>query len=408
MAAWPVADREFRINRARAALQSRHGEEALAWLSPLIASHPKSGEFHFQLARAYRRIGRLGQVEPCLLRARELDYPVAALQREQILALAQAGRMTDAEPALRGLLLNPGEDGADICEAFASGYFLNFQIIPGLKILEAWEKDYPGDAQPHVFRGKYYENLSSWQLASAEYRRALELSPESTATRVRLAQVLVELNEYAAAHKEFDRCLGQSPDDVEALVGRARCLRVAGRDDAARRDLLHSLKLDPGSAEALGVLGELELQAGDSSAAIQRLRESIARDSTSIEFRNALAGALQSAGQTQAAQEQFKYVDAARSAELKIHAAMRLLLKHDDDLNSDEELRIRFEIGSLTLRYGDPADGVAWLESVLRLDHDYAPAHQLLFEHFSSLGDDALAERHRIQALRPEGKPHGS
>ena len=407
-AAWPFLFREFRAYRGRAALRLRHGDEALSWLGPLAEAYPNRADFQFLLARACRRVGRLGQAEACLEKALQLGHPMQAVRREEILVLAHAGRMSLVEPALTELLVHPGEDGAEICEAFVAGYFLNYQMPAGLRIIEAWERDFPQDSQPHVFHGRYFQHIRAWKEASREYRRALELSPDAIEARRLYAQMLVELNEHSTAQKEFDLCLKHDPRDVAALIGRAHCLRVAGRDELARRDILAALGLAPGSAEALEVLGGIEREAGNTEAAIGHLREAAAREPHNIEIRYALAGALQAAGKRAAASEHFRYVDAARTAELKIQNAMELLLKRANDLGRNDELNLRFEIGSLTLAYGIPADAITWLQSVLELDPDYAPAHALLFEYYTGQGNEALAAQHRRKANRAEGQPHGT
>ena len=408
VASWSAVVREYRVYRARVASRERHADQVLTWLLPLSSAELDRAGIQFLLARAYRHTGRLGEAARHLERAHALEYPVEELHRERLLALAQSGNLSQAEPALGDLLLRPGDDGAEICEAFVAGYFLNYQMGAGLRLLEAWQRDYPRDPRPHVFRGRYYEHLMAWQDAAREYRRALELESDSVETRRCLGQMLLELNEFADASEQFERCLGHAPRDVAALVGRARCLHVAGRDELARSDLARALAVEPDSSEALAALGGIELQAGNAADAVVLLRRAAGLDPQNAEIRYALAGALQSAGDGAAAREHFQFVDEARRAELKMHNAMQLLLSPSAQLPTTDELKLRFEIGSLAIKYRDPADGVAWLYSALQLDPDYVPAHQLLSEYFATVGNSALSAEHLRKANRSVGASHGS
>jgi Tfp pilus assembly protein PilF len=408
MIGWSPALREYRVYRARAAIQGRNGEQALDWLAPLSSAELERADVQFLLARAQRHAGRLADAARHLERAETLGYPAEALHRERLLALAQAGNLTQAEPALGDLLLRPGDDGAEICEAYVAGYFLNYQMGAGLRLLEAWQRDYPRDPRPHVFRGKYFEHLMAWQDAAREYRRALDLESNSVETRRSLGLMLVALNEFSDAREQFERCLDRAPRDVAALVGRARCLHVAGRDEPARADLARALAIEPDAPEALAGLGEIELQAGNAADGAALLQRAAAGDPRNAEIRYALAGALQAAGDGAAAREHFQFVDEAHRAELKMHNAMQLLLAPSAQLRSADELKLRFEIGSLAIKYRDPVDGVAWLYSVLQIDPDYVPAHEMLGEYYATSGNPALSAEHLRKANRIAGAPHGS
>jgi tetratricopeptide (TPR) repeat protein len=408
VACGPFARREYRVFRARLASRERQSDQVLAWLLPLSSGDLDRGEIQFLLARARRHSGQLGDATRHLERALALGHPAEEVRREQILGLAQSGSLSQVESALGDLLLQPGDDGTEICEAFAAGYFLNYQMGPGLRLIEAWERDYPRDPEPHMFRGRYYEHLMAWQDAAREYRRALELANNSIEARRSLGLMLVELNEFADAREQFDRWLDHAPRDVPALVGRARCLHVAGQDEAARADIARALEISPDAADALAALGGLELQAGKPAAAIPLLQRAMARDPRNAEIRYVLAGALQAGGDATAAREHFRFVDDARRADLQMHHDMQLLLTASAPLPSADELQLRFEIGSLALKYRDPADGVAWLYSVLQLDPDYEPAHRLLSEHFATAGNPALAAEHLRKANRIAGTNHGS
>jgi len=65
-------------------------------------------------------------------------------------------------------------------------------------------------------------------------------------------------------------------------------------------------------------------------------------------------------------------------------------------VKSPQDLEIRLEIGRTLLAEGD-AEGVAWLETILRFEPNHLPAHEALADYFSANGDSERAQRHRQQ-----------
>ncbi len=80
-------------------------QEASAPLERWIKAKPNAAEPHFLAARGAigLRLFDLGLAE--LNRARMLGYPAEAIDRERGIALSRAGRLTEAEPILRKLLM---------------------------------------------------------------------------------------------------------------------------------------------------------------------------------------------------------------------------------------------------------------------------------------------------------------
>lgn len=385
----------YHLRKGRTHLVQRQSDEALAAFQQACALDPRRAETHFWLARAYRRLGRFDEVRMQIEDAWKLGHPVRTLKREQWLALAQAGQMADAEVHLGELLSDPGDDGQDICEAYSNGYFIANRILPAMKILEAWERDFPNDSQPHVFRGRYWEHIMAWAEAGQEYRRALELAPDRHEIRTRLAEMLLEIHQFAEAREHFRLCLEQSPDDPEVLAGWGQCLRAEGNDREARDVFARVLAAVPDHVEARLAMGQLELTAGKPRAAIEWLRGAAAKEPYNYDVRYALAAAFQAAGDETAAREHYKFVDEARQARLHIRDLLRALVANTPELNKQQETALRYDVGVSLLRYGKPVDAAAWLQSVLELQPDHRPAHQALADYYAGQGNAELAERHR-------------
>src|SRR5262249_35322564 len=116
----PIA---FRALAARA-LASRDADAAARWVGlwqRVDRSNPQTELFW---ARIARRRQDYEAVRAHLQRALDLGAARDLVEREEWLTLAQLGQMRDADPHLAALLSAPGEDGAEICEAYVNGYLL--------------------------------------------------------------------------------------------------------------------------------------------------------------------------------------------------------------------------------------------------------------------------------------------
>ena len=90
---------------ARRLLAEGKYQEASAPLERWLKAKPGAAEAHFLAARGAigLRLFDLGLAG--LNKARMLGYPAEAIDRERGIALARAGRLTEAEPILRKLLM---------------------------------------------------------------------------------------------------------------------------------------------------------------------------------------------------------------------------------------------------------------------------------------------------------------
>lgn len=386
----------YRLHQARSALEHRDTEEALAQLQAAERVAPGTAETQFLLARAHRRLGRFDKVREHLARAADLGWPTDQLQREQWLALAQAGQLREAEPHLGRLLTDPRGDGPAICEAFVDGYFATYQFGKAFLILDGWQKDHPDDPQPHAFRGLFREHASAWTEALPHYRRALGLAPYRTDIRLRVAQLLMRTQEYEEAARHFERCLVEDPGNPGVLVGWGKCLNRRGEPDAAREQFLRALEHDPRHFDARLAIGQWEQAAGRNKEALKWLKAVCEERPHDTEARYALARVLQAEGRSEDAKEHFQFVAEARDALASLQSLMEQVRRQPDDYDA------RHRIGAALLQYDDPAHGVAWLRSVLEIRPDHRPAHELLATYYSERGNKELARRHRQAADRED------
>jgi tetratricopeptide (TPR) repeat protein len=105
------------------------------------------------------------------------------------------------------------------------------------------------------------EFLKSGELDNAVriFQKILEMDPENTAMRIRLAEVYVRL--------------GKKNDAWQIFSAAAETMRSKGNLNGAEEVLQRMLTLDPGNSYALLMQGRNLLEAGDAEAAIESLRK---------------------------------------------------------------------------------------------------------------------------------------
>ncbi|MFZ0815548.1 MAG: tetratricopeptide repeat protein [Candidatus Sulfotelmatobacter sp.] len=124
------------------------------------------------------------------------------------------------------------------------------------------------------------EFLKSGELENAVriFQKILEMDPENTNMRVRLAEVYVRL--------------GKKTDAWQIFSSAAETLRSKGSTSGAEEVLQRMLTLDPGNGYALLMQGRNQLEAGDAEAAIESLQKVSDLDSNPDGLRDLLKAYL--------------------------------------------------------------------------------------------------------------------
>ncbi|MEZ6062552.1 MAG: tetratricopeptide repeat protein [Planctomycetaceae bacterium] len=389
------------IRQARQALTIHDPDLALQWLATARRFSFDNAEIQFLTARAYRRLGDPEAMRQHLELAGKLGWPRDVLEREFTLAQAQAGMLQQAEPYLQGMLLDSGGDGAEICAAFVNGYVHHYQFGRAFALLDAWEKDFPVDAEPYMMRGRLRYQWQDWTAAEAAFRAALDRRPELFEAKLGLAHVLAAQQKLDVAERLYLECLKSRPHDTGLLIGWGECLANQGRPEEAADVFHQAIANEPDNCSARLGLGKISLDNGDADEAITWLEPALAACPRQPDVRYIYAQALLASGRKDAAAEHLEFFKSASDALREVSRLTLHLVTNPDDLKA------RFEVGRLYLEFGTAEEGANWLKTVLAVDPNHVPAHRLLMEYYQQHGEDDLAEQHRA-FLKTSGVPGAS
>ncbi len=374
------------IGLGRAALKAGDFSSAASKFRAAESIDPQNPEIQFWLARVSRKQGDFNLVRERLSQARELGFEDAErLDREWRLTLAQAGFIDQVESYYSHMLANPGDDGVEICEAFANGFCLNLRFGEAIALLDAWKSDFPNDHRPYLFRAQMFAGQNEWRQAREQFEAALALSPEDPETLIGLAQALHALNVNDVALQHIQHALKHVPKNIDALLHAANIATRNQTADLAFGYLRSVMELDRGNFAARLQLAKLlhsNGQAGEALELAEGLIDEWPEDLAALYF---LAQALRSAGRASQSDKLLeKYATLAETR----NVLARLQRELDADPGNAE---LRFQLGDLTLRHVSRPDGVAWLESVLLVDPSHAKTRHMLVEYFRKIGDEGLA-----------------
>jgi YaiO family outer membrane protein len=125
--------------------------------------------------------------------------------------------------------------------------------------------------------------------ARVELERALQLEPEDSALRYRLARVHALSGATEAALAEFDSLLSSHPDDADYLLGRAQMLARLGRDAEALEETARALSLAPDYEDVWRLRLQLAERGASTALAEQVRREVAARYPDAVWWQRSLA-----------------------------------------------------------------------------------------------------------------------
>ncbi len=386
---------------AQQALERLDFDQARADLVLCLQICPDDVETHFLAARTARRGATVApgpedwynDAERHLSEYERLGGDGQAVRLERALRQAQQGELASVEGYLLSCLGQEHPDTPFILEALVQGYMRSHEILRALRCASLLVQHQPENPQAWFWRGLISDLRFARHLAIADYRRVLELDPERDQARLRLAEDLIQLNQFQEAEAHLQRLRERQPGNAETLLGLAHCWRTQGRLPEARRLLEVLLDQQPQDGRVLLEVGRVELGLGLLARAERSLRLAIAKAPHEAQAYYSLYLCLQQLGREGEAKgylQAFERIDADWK---------RLKVIMQQIVAAPRDPCLRREAGVLLLRNGQEEQGLGWLTSALRIDPAHSASHQALAQYYAKKGQPARAAQHRRQAL---------
>ena len=352
-----------RVLRGRAALAQRDYEAARRHFTAVLAAEPEAGWVHYQLALAYRGLGRLDEARQHLELqtpgSLPLDDPLinelpalttgAGLYRRRAMAAYEAGQVEQALVELRRALES---DPA------------RTDVRSSLALILAESDDLAGAAE--------------------QYRQVLGLEPDNLLARQGLGRVLARSGSHAEAVEQYELVIRRQADAIDALTARAGSLEALGRREAALLDHDRLVELEPWNVEHRLGRARFLLRADRLEEAALELAAALTAEPGNALTALDLGGVEARLGRPEAG-ERFRAVLTVEAAPA-IHAAAH------------------FNLGLLASDGGIPEEASEQFRSAAGLRPEWVEAHRRLGESLDREGryEEAAAAFGAAVALRPD------
>ena len=167
----------------------------------------------------------------------------------------------------------PAERGALVREAGHAEALIALQdrVAAGLEIKQIVEQN-PAVSGVHYMYGVYLlkEDPAS---AISEFRREIEVSPESFAAEIQLALEFLRTSDFKEGLPYAEKAVALAPNNFVAHVACGRLWLGLGKTDRALKELRIAVGLSPGSPDAHFALSRALAEAGQSRKAAQQRAE---------------------------------------------------------------------------------------------------------------------------------------
>jgi tetratricopeptide (TPR) repeat protein len=376
---------------ARRALDADHKDEAHSQVHLALRVRGTRSSTLLLASRIARLQGAYAEAAQLLDRCGRHNGMSEPLELEWMLLRCQRGEIDELAPSLLALVKAGHAESATILEALSAVYLQKTRYGEALDCLNLWLERDPDSIRALNWRGWVSAQLDHRMQALTDYERLLELQPDRSDVRLRLAEILVDSTRHAEAVPHLERLRAELPDNPDVAVALARCFRVQLRKDEARELLDGVLREHPEHVAALLTRGQLELDAGrfrDAETWFRKALESSPQDS---EARYILYQSLrgQPGRQHEAEQELARW----KQDKFTQDRLTRLLRTELGKYPNDPDLAR--ETGELLLVRGEGERGLYWLHRALALNPHHVPTLKALVAWYERTKDTTRAAEYR-------------
>jgi tetratricopeptide (TPR) repeat protein len=421
---------------AQQAVERRDFRQAQADLADCLQVWSSSAETYYEAARVARRAGNYDDAEMYLAQAQRLGWVKQAIDLERTLAHVQRGELADRQDL--GLLeyVEKNKDKSDpevpiLLEALSKGYIQSYYLPQARTALTKWLELEPHNTQALLWRGGVLSRMGNAAAAEKDFRQAVESSPNPPdEARLRLAETLLQqrkpqealeqlvvvqqrqpdnplllydlalckhdLQEPAEAQAILDGLLDQRRNEVQELAQRPQLGQPFGPEEDWWRQAIELAPFDLRQPRYILTLFALILTerarlAPTPAAQKAFLTQAVLLSPNDATVTTRLADCLEHLGDPEAK----KYRERSQQIDKDRQLLMQL---RTDIVASPHDPEPRCRAAEILMRNRQPEEALRWLESALREDANYAPAHEALARYYESIGDRGRAAEERDRA----------
>lgn len=352
---------------------------------------------HWLRARIYRRTGKLPEARIELIEADNRGGDRETLEREQLLCLAAAGRMSECEPDMKRLFEDPRGDAAEIAAAYALGFYRTHEYHRGDAIVDAWKLADPANAEPLYLEGLSLEFTNDLPNAMKCYQRALELNPRHWRIRFAAAELHFTNIRLEDAAAELETITQQVPDETRPwlLLGLVR-LRL-GETETAAHCLAKLRELRASENQVCELAANLAAAQSDWKTAESAAQTLLELEPQKFEIIVLLVRCYAATGRADETVPLLEKLNAQREQARKREKLEVGLL------SSKHRATDLIAIGDVARDMKTEGNGLPWYQAAVEYAPQNKTAHLRLARHFRETGEVDLAEKHeQIAATCPE------
>lgn len=382
----------FANSMASNAILARDSDSAQGWLTFSQRLSGENAEIEYLLARKCRLDRDLVGMGKHLSKAYDLGFDKAALEKQQTLAAVSTGEFDLAsELKVKKWIEERGPDTGDVVDAYANGLAALSRFQDAAQMLEAYEKEYPGDPMVNYRFGIMNEHIRGTAQAEREYAIVLAKDPKHVQAAWRLARLKSGNNSPEESIKILEKFdYGKQSLAIKTFLG--HCYEQSGDLEKSREFFKAAVEQGHDACQesykvveeaperflAASDLGVLEVKLGNWEDAKRYLEMALEVNPRDFIARNSYGRVLQRLGMEAQAEKEFARIKEEREEFDKITILRDRVNQNPKDTAS------RVQMGKILFKYESERFGLFWIRAALSQDPNCQEAHQFLADYYES------------------------
>jgi len=264
--------------RAQAAIAQGKYDQAQTDLTRLLAHDPTNAALNLAMADLMDRQDRFADSLPYYETALKQDAGLTTAQLGAGWAAYNLGNYDRALVYFSDILANNPEN-IEAHAGQAKSYYALAWYTDALTPLQVWATKRPGEKEPYYLLGMAYTQLTMYAEAIPNYRRWLQLTPDSSEekadTQIRLAWALLETKNYVEAIDLFTELTQSTPDLPAVYEGLGIAYWASVDPHRALEAYQNWARLDPESAAAHAAVARAARETGDLTLSIDSYNKAL-------------------------------------------------------------------------------------------------------------------------------------